>query len=56
MHLCYPLITAAITTDGRVEALGRVELGDADPEVVDAAVGRGARALVAHGLDSAGVG
>ena len=31
--------------DRRVEALGRLEVGDADPQVVDAAVGHGAFAL-----------
>ena len=41
--------------DRRVEALGRLEVGDADPQVVDAAGRHRARPLAVHGLGAVAV-
>ena len=53
--LVVPQPDPGVGRDGRVEALGRREVGDADPQVVDAAVGHGALALAVHGLDAVAV-
>jgi transposase len=44
-----------VRRDRRVEALGRLEVGDADPQVVDAAGGHRARPLAVHGLGAVAV-
>ena len=53
--LSTPIRSPACRSDRRVKALGRGRIADADPEVVDAAVGHGVLALRVHRLRAVAV-